>query len=406
MALSSITANLIVKQWSKQFFKYGLGKMYFSKFIGSWGQAFDPAMNDKQDVVLSDPNALVQVKMDLSRTNGDTITFPMLAPLSGNGRAQKATAAQGGSGQNTVRALEGNEEAMIQYSFPVTLLEWAHSVRTIGKLMERQPAFSVSDSMTANLGLWWARVLDLATYNAMAGISMLDDGGTVKIVTGTAPSIGRKLVGGCKAGTVTFRTTDAALDAAEYMSFEMVDEARRKAMAELLPDGTTACPTIRPIISGGREMYYMFLHPKQVRDLRYDAGASVNITWKEAQMNAAARGAENPIFRNSLGIYRDVALFEYPRVASRAGTGAAEDLTANTFDTGDVMKNGTTGYRALFCGAGAAVHAYGSMPDFVDKTFEYGTQNGRCLQTIIAIDRPEFNSIDYGVMAVDTAAST
>jgi len=46
------------------------------------------------------------------------------------------------------------------------------------------------------------------------------------------------------------------------------------------------------------------------------------------------------------------------------------------------------------------------MPDFVDKTFEYDTQKGRCLQTIVAIDRPEFNSIDYGVMSVDTAAST
>ena len=406
MALSSITTNLVVKKWSSDFFKYGLGKMYFSKFVGSWGKAFDPAMGDKRDVVLSDPNAIVQVKMDLSRGIGDTITFPMLAPLSGLGRVQKATAYQGGSGQNTVRTLENYEEAFNQYSWPVTLLEWAHAVRTIGKLMERQPAFSVSDSMTANLGLWWARVLDLATYNAMAGISMVDDGGTVKIITGTAPSTGRKLVGGCKAGTVTFRTTDAALDAAEYMCFEMVDEARRKAMSELLPDNTTPCPTIRPVIAGGREMYYMFLHPKQVRDLRYDAGGSVNITWKEAQMNAAARGAENLIFRNALGIYNDVALFEYPRVASRTGSSGAVSLVTNTFDDTDQFTSGVTGYRALFCGAGAAVHAYGSMPDFVDETFEYKTQKGRCLQTIIAIDRPEFNSIDYGVMSVDTAAST
>ena len=232
----------------------------------------------------------------------------------------------------------------------------------------------------------------------MAGISMVDDGGTVQIVTGTAPS--RKLVGGTQAGTTTFRTTDAALDAAEYMSFEMIDEARRKAMDD------SSGPTLPPIVVGGREMYYAFLHPKQVRDLRYDAGGSVNITWKEAQMNAAARGPENPIFRHSLGIYNDVALFEYPRVASRTGTGAGESLTANTFDTGDVTKSGTTAYRALFCGAGAAVHAYGSMPSMVDKTFEYGTQKGRCLQTICAVGRPEFNSIDYGVSVIDTAAST
>ena len=400
MALSSITTNLVVKQWSRQFFKYGLGKMYFSKFIGDWGKAFDPAIGDKVETVMSDSNALVQVKMDLSRTLGDTITFPMLAPLSGNGRVQKATAAQGGSGQNTVRTLEGNEEAMTDHSWAITLYEWAHAVRTIGKLMEKQPAFSVSDSMSARLGLWWAKALDLATYNAMAGINMVDDGGTVQIVTGTAPS--RKLTGGTKAGTTTFRTTDANIDAAEYMSFEMIDEARRQAMDD------ASGPTLPPIVVGGREMYYTFLHPKQVRDLRYDAGDSVNITWKEAQMNAAARGAENPIFRHSLGIYNDVALFEYPRVAYRTGDGAGEDLThpGNAFDTGDVVKNGTTAYRALFCGAGAAVHAYGSMPDIVDETFEYKTQKGRCLQTICAVGRPEFNSIDYGVMAVDTAAST
>ncbi len=398
MALTSIASALVVKKWSREFFKYGLGKMYFSKFIGKWGKAFDPAMGDKQDVVMSDPNAIVQVKMDLSRGIGDTITFPMLAPLAGYGRVQKATAEQDGSEQNTVRTLEGNEESFTQYSWSATLFEWAHAVRTIGKLMERQPAFNVLDSVTANLGLWWAKVLDLATYNAMAGISMVDDGTTVRIVTGTTPS--RKLVGGCKAGTVTFRTADAALDAAEYMCFEMVDEARRQAMDD------SSNQTIRPIIVGGREMYYMFLHPKQVRDLRYDAGASVNITWKEAQMNAAARSKENPIFHSSLGIYNDVALFEYPRVASRLGTSGEVAPTTNTFDDTDQVTDGATAYRALFCGAGAAVHAYGSMPAFVDETFEYKTQKGRSLQIIIAIGRPEFHSVDYGVMSVDTAAST
>ena len=397
MALTSITDSaLIVKQWSKDFFKYGLGKMYFSKFVGSWGQSLDPAMGDKQVTVLSDSNALIQVKMDLSRGIGDTITFPMLAPLTGYGRVQKATAVQSGTDQNQVRVLEGNEEAFSQYSWAVTLMEWAHAIRSIGKLMERQPAFNVSDSMTANLGLWWAKVLDLATYNSMAGISMVDDTTEVQIVTGTEPS--RKLVGGTKAGTTTFRTDDADLDAAEYMSFEMIDEARRQAQDD------SSNQTMRPIIVGGREMYYMFLHPKQVTDLRYDAGASVNITWKEAQMSAAARSPENKIFHNALGIYNDVAMFEYPRVASRLGAGGS--TAAEVFETADPFASGVTGYRSLFCGAGAAVHAYGSMPDYVDKTFEYDTQKGRSLQTIIAIGRPEFNAIDYGVMSVDTAAST
>jgi N4-gp56 family major capsid protein len=393
MANSSITANLIVKQWSKQFFKYGLSKMFFSKFIGAYGEAFDPAMGDKRVTVLSDPNALIQIKMDLSRAPGDTITFPMLAPLTGHGRVQAATATNG-SGK---RVLEGNEEAMNQYSWPITLFEWAHSVVTMGKLMERQPAFSVSDSMTANLGLWWAKILDEATYDAMAGLGLVDDG-SVAIVSAAAPS--RKLTGGCTAGTVNYRVTDAALVTGEYMSFEMIDKARQNAMSD------ASGPTIRPVILDGVETYFCFMSTKQANDLRNDAGASVNITWKEAQLHAAVRGRDNPIFRNNfLGFYNNVALFEYPNVASRTGTGAGENLATNTFDTGDVVYSGTEAHRALFCGACAAVHAYGSMPDFVDKLFQYDTQRGRSLQTICAIGRPEFNSIDYGVSVLDTDVS-
>jgi len=402
MALTSITSELVVKKWSKDFFKYGLSKMFFSRFIGAYGQAFDPAMGDKQVTIMSDPNALIQVKMDLSRSLGDTITFPMLAPLSGNGRVQRATAVQDGNGQNTVRTLETNEEAISQYSWPITLLEWAHSVRTIGKLMERQPAFSVGDSMTAVLGLWWAKILDQATYQSMAGISMLDDGGTVLAVTGTAPS--RKLTGGCSAGTVTYRTTDAAVAADEYMCFEMIDRARQMA------EDDSSNQTIRPIIIDGQETYFMFMSAQQATDLRNDAGGSVNLTWKEAQMHANTRGRNNPIFRNFMGFYRDVALFEYPKidtVGERTGDGETENLLqgGNSFETDDNFTDEVIGHRALFCGACAAVHAYGSMPHFVDETFEYKTQKGRSLQTIIAIGRPEFNFVDYGVMSVDTAVS-
>ena len=397
MASSNITSALIVQQWSKDFFKYGLSKMFFSRFIGKFGQAFDPAMGDKQVTIMSDPNALIQVKMDLSRTRGDTITFPMLAPLSGNGRVQAADATNG-SGKRT---LEGNEEAIEQYSWPITLFEWAHAIRTIGKLMERQPAFSVSDSMQAALGLWYAKALDQATYQVMAGITMEDDD-SVAILTGTAPS--RKLTGGCAEGTVTYRTTDAAVAADEYMCFEMIDRARQMA------EDDSSNQTIRPIIIDGQETYMMFMSAQQATDLRNDAGGSVNLTWKEAQMNANTRGRSNPIFRNFLGFYRDVALFEYPfiDVATTGGerTGIGGTAATEVFDGADYLASGVVGHRALFCGAQAAVHAYGSMPKVVDETFEYKTQKGRSLQNIIAIGRPVFDLVDYGVMVVDTAVTS
>ena len=396
--VNAASQALIVKQWSKDFFKYGLSKMFFSKFIGAYGQAFDPAMGDKRVTIMSDPNAMIQVKMDLSRTRGDTITFPMLAPLAGNGRAQLANTTTG-----SARTLEGNEEAINSYSYSITLLEWAHAVRTIGKLMERQPAFSVSDSMTAALGLWWARALDRATYKAMAGTAQLDDS-SVAIVAASVPS--RKIAGGCAAGVFSYTsgaTADASLGATDYMCFEIIDQARQMAQDD------SSNQTIRPIIVDGDEIYFMFISSQQATDLRNDAGGSVNMTWKEAQMHANVRGRTNPIFRNALGFYRDVALFEYPfiDVATTGGerTGAGGATAAELFDGTDAFASGVIGHRALFCGAQAAVHAYGSMPTMVDETFEYKTQRGRSLQNIIAIGRPEFNSVDYGVMVVDTAVT-
>jgi len=391
-----INSSLVVKQWSKDFFKYGLSKMFFSRFIGKFGQAFDPSLGDKSVTVMSDPNALIQVKMDLSRMMGDTITFPMLAPLSGDGRAQLAAATN-----STKRTMEGNEEVISQYYYSITLLEWAHAVRTIGKLMERQPAFSVSDSMSAALGLWWAKALDHATYKALAGLEQADDNSIV-IVAQSTPS--RKLTGGLAEGTFTARTTDAAIAANEYMCFEMIDQARQNAQDD------SSNQTIRPIIVDGQEMYFMFLSSQQATDLRNDAGASVNMTWKEAQMNANVRGRSNPIFTNSLGVYRDVALFEYPfiDVATTGGerTGLGGTAATEVFDGTDYVASGAVVHRTLFCGAQAAIHAYGSMPKMVDETFEYKTQKGRSLQNIIAIGRPEFNSIDYGVQVVDTAVTS
>jgi len=317
----------------------------------------------------------------------------MLAPLSDAGYAQLATATNA-SGKRT---LEGNEEAISQYSYSVTLLEWAHAVRTIGKLMERQPAFSVSDSMTAALGLWWAKILDKTTYKAMAGLAQTDEN-SVAIVAQATPS--RKLTGGCAAGADATHTTDAAIASGEFMCFEIIDQARQNAQDD------SSNQTIRPIIIDGQETYLMFMSSQQATDLRNDAGASTNITWKEAQLYANTRGRSNPIFRNFLGFYRDVALFEYPSIDSIGSrTGAGGSTASEVFDDSDAVASGITVHRALFCGAQAAVHAYGSMPKMVDETFEYKTQTGRSLQNIIAIGRPEFNSVDYGVMVVDTAAN-
>lgn len=403
---TEISAGNIVDQWSAEFFQYGLKNMFFSKFIGApMKNLFWAGKTPGEVTILTNPNALIQLKMQLTKKKGDTVTFPRISPLVGHGRVAKPGTLDTGS-------LEDHEEGVTDYEFPVELRDWGHATRDEGPLVRQQAMWDPDRVARTALGLWFAQALDAATYCAMAGLSYTGDSATPADIGGTdlvtiaAPS--RKIVGGMKAGTFTARTTDAALDDEEYMCLEMIDEC--VAQAE------STEPIIRPIIIDGQPKYLMFLSPGQVRDLRANAGASTALIWSDTMMYAELRGNKNPLFTNAIGSYNNVLLYKYQRCQTRSNEtdGDSEDLTVTgtAFDTGDILTTGVWdetdryAHRALFCGACAAVHAWGKKPEFVAKEFDYGRQHGFAVKMLLGIGRPEFNSVDYGVCVVDTAATS
>jgi len=378
MAEISLDADLVVKQWSPKFFAYGMQKMYFGPFIGSAQRgdlAFIPK-KERQVKVLSSENAIIQVQMDLTKKPGDTVTFPLIAPLTGMGRVNGT--------------LEGNEEAFDNYDWSVSIADWGNAIRDAGALQRQQVAWSMDTVRKAELALWYAYALDKATYRAMAGLVVEGDGGTDLLA---ASVNSRRVIGGTEAaGALELFDTDVELQADDYMSLDLIAYISRFAKASE--------PVVRPIIIDGEELYCLFMHPQQVRALRDSTD------WKNVQYYANVRGEKNPYFRKALGRYLDVLLFEYPRVETRTGDGGAVSLTTNTFDGTDAFTSGVKCARALFCGAQAAVHAYAQGPTFTTKKFDYGNKHGTALRMLMGVGRPEFNSVDYGVIAVDTAIQT
>lgn len=404
-----ISAGNIGEQWSADFFRYGLKNMFFSKFIGKpMKNLFYAGKKPGSVKILTDPNALIQLKMELLKKKGEAVTFPIIAPLAGHGRVATPAALTTGS-------LESHEEGVTDYSYRLELCDWGHATRDEGPLTRQQAAWDPDRVARTALELWFGQALDHATYCALAGLAFTGDDATPADVGGTAlvaaaaPS--RKLVGGMKSGTFTARTTDAVLDDQEYMCFEIIDEAKAQAVEDE--------PIMRPIIIDGQPWYMMFMSPGQARDLRANAGASTGIVWKDAQMYASTRGKANPLFTNALGAYNGVLLYEYQRCHMRCNESGADDAIAwtpavegNYFDTSDILPTATWegtlrfAHRALFCGACAAAHAWGKKPEFVGKNFDYGRQHGFAVKMLIGVGRPEFNSVDYGVMVVDTAATS
>ena len=62
--------------------------------------------------------------------------------------------------------------------------------------------------------------------------------------------------------------------------------------------------------------------------------------------------------------------------------------------------------RAVLCGQQAGVIAWGKDVEWVEKSFDYGNKWGVSVGAIFGVVKPMFNSKDYGVISIATAATT
>jgi N4-gp56 family major capsid protein len=350
MATTSYGVNdaLAVKLWSKKLFQDALKKTYFDKFLGKGS------------------NSLIQIKDDTSKGPGDRITVGLRMQLSGDGVQGDGT-------------LEGNEEALTTYSDNVVIDQLRHAVRSAGKMSEQRVPFAVRDEAKSGLEDWWAGRLDTWFFNQLAGNTAVSDTRYTGNQAAVAPSTNRKLF-------VT-GSADESNSAGNVMTLTMIDKCVERA--------ETVSPTIRPILIGGEKKFVMFLHPYQVYDIRTSTSTG---QWLDIQKAALSGGADskNPIYTGALGEYNNVILHQASRVPQgvNSSTGAAV----------------TTVRRAIFCGAQAALMAYGQKDQggemsWVEELFDYGNQLGVSAGMIAGLKKTRFNSEDFGTFTVSSYAA-
>ena len=349
MATTSYGVNdtLAVKLWGKKLFQDALKKSYFDRFMGK------------------SSNSLVQLRDETSKGPGDRITIGLRMQLSGAGVQGDGT-------------LEGNEEALTTYSDNVYIDQLRHAVRSAGKMSEQRVPFSVRDEAKAGLEDWWADRLDTWFFNQLAGYTAQTDTRYTGNQAATAPSTNRKLFAGSTA-------TDVGQTSTDVFNLNLIDKCVERA--------ETVSPTIRPIMVGGEKKFVMFLHPYQVYDLRTSTSSG---QWLDIQKAALAGGKDSgsPIYTGALGEYNGVVLHQASRVPQGVNGSSAV----------------TTTRRAIFCGAQAALMAYGQKDQsaemsWVEELFDYKNQLGVSAGMIAGLKKAVFNSEDFGTITVSTYAA-
>ena len=342
-----------VKIYSPLTFTEALKKTYIQKFLGKKG----------------DKNAIIVRLDDLEKAAGELIYYDLLMQSTGAGV----------TGDNQ---LEDYEEELVYYqdSVYINQLRNAHSFK---RMSQQRTLHNLRKDAMSNLSDWFAGKYDDYMFRYLGGDTTISHG-----QDGVAPDTGHYIVTGDVTHSGTIATDEASLGSNDQLALADLDYAKEKAV--------TGTPPMRSVNIDGEEVFVVVLHHYSATDLRLNVVASTYTKWQDIQQHANLRGLKNPLFTNSLGVYRNMILYEDARVYS---------------PTTNVRRN-------LFLGAQAGVFAVGSAYDKIDsKTFgnlpmsweedyrDYRNKKGIAAGCIFGMKACRFNSKNYGAMVITSYAA-
>ncbi len=391
-----LSANQLTQRaWPQTVFEIMLDDMQLSKMMGEGNDM--PIVTDGT----------------LKSRPGDQIIFELDLPLSNEGGTDDSD-------------IEGNEEAMSFFNFPVLIHERSNAVRTNGLMTDKRSAVRVMSKATFALGRWGGEQLENDLIWSLSGIGnqntiIGEEVSSILTVNEKAPSASRVFYGGqTVAGVKTEEASDSAIGDGGASDFQnylfgtgVITAVKMRARL--------AFPKFKPIRINGKWLYVMLIHPLQTAALINETGAA---GWAQIQQNANVRGDKNPLFgklgegekrmfEGSIGIWDDVMLFESSRVETR--------VAGQAFDSGDVIDvnivDGTARVaRAMLLGAQAGVVGWGKSWQRRKRQFDYKRKDGVAMDALYGTSKVRFadpgnnqdtNTAqeDFAVFVVDTAVA-
>lgn len=369
MAKTVSNSSLRPQVWAQQVFTDAIDQLYFMQ-NGMMGEA---------------ENNIVQMQTDLEKSKGDRVNFRLRVKLAGRGVRGDAD-------------LEGNEERGVDYAESVLIDQIRHAERLEGTLDEQKNGYEMRSEAKKMLSIWLTEFIERQFFLKAAGVTnptITDVNGNIVSAdydwSNTADFIpdadeaagsGNRYLCANAAGTDSLAATD-------LFTPDLIDRLVAKAR--------TASPKIQPLIIDGKPYYILFLHDWQYYDLRR------NPEWAQAMREAERRGPDNPIFSGAEGIWNGVIVHRHEMVPFLDVSVAGNSFRGVSTGTDCAVD----AFRALFFGRQALgfAKAKNLKKEWVEKNFDYDNQYGVATSLLGGIQKLAFNSKEFGVIAVDTAAT-
>lgn len=346
--------------WSRDVWAAARDQMFIKKFIGSGD------------------NAVIQRITELTKTErGEQVIMQLVADLVGDGVI----------GDNE---REGNEEALQSYSQLINIDLITHSVRNKGKLADQKTVINFREMGRDRLAYWLANRVDQLALLTLSGISYAyQNNGALRVNSPfpnlafaadvSAPTANRALMWN---GSALVASNTASITTAFVPSYKMIVDAVAYAKSHY----------VKPLMAGGKEYYVMFVQPGTLAALKKDAD------YQRAVTNLALKnGEDSPFFTGGTVTIDGVVIHEHRLVYNTKGL-------ANGSKWGGGAVDGT---RTLLCGAQALGMADIGVPEWNEKLFQYGSQQGINVDKMLGLVKPKFYSIydksveDFGVVTID-----
>lgn len=342
MAETIAATGLTAQQWDDKFF---VEHVQQNRFASSMGK---------------DENSVIQIKEDLTKNKGDSLTYALVNRLTGPGQLDGAT-------------LEGNEESLDSRSFKLTINERAHGVRS-----------NSWNNQISSIDLRKAARMALKTWSMEdTRDRIITAYGSINGVAYGSASEGQKdawLVDNTDRALFGALLSNHGVDhSAALLNIDNSADKFTTGAASLMKRiARTANPKIRPIMSSdseGRFFYVCYVPSLVFRDLKTDT------TITNAQRDVSLRMQNEKLFKGGDLEWDGIIFKEIEDIAVLSGVGAGGIDVAPVY----------------FAGAQALGYGIASRWKTAEETFDYGRKKG-----IAVMEMGNFEKMLFGSGSGDT----
>ena len=289
--------------------------------------------------------------------------------------------------------LEGKEEKLSFYTDGLYIDQMRGGVNTGGRMSRKRTIHDLRKIARARQSDWWARVFDELHFIYASGARGINS----DFIFGTSYTgfAGNSLAAPDSSHIQYANGKTKATIVAADDKMDLAEVDKLVATADMMGGGTQGTPQIQPIKLNGENHYVLIMNPWQEYDMRTSSATG---QWLDIQKAlATSEGRKSPICQGGLGMYNNVILHKHKAVIRFSDYGAGSPGTVNAA-------------RALFLGEQALAFAWGQPGagmrfQWHEETRDNGNVVIISTHTIFGIKKVVFNGLDYGVIALDTAAA-